>query len=120
LDYFVDIFREHGKVGDEELNEAGIINLNLHLYGMHSKDNLTMNRQRTLLLLNPEVVKERSGKLKERLLAGQSTEERNKNRKELAEFKSNIKGRTDAERKELLNKRANVKRAVTIAKNEAK
>lgn len=58
-DSLVPTIIKHGKITDEDMDHAGIRNLNLELYNKESKDKYTLNRQRALLLTNPNIVRER-------------------------------------------------------------
>jgi len=59
LPELTNIFIEKGKVEDADMDRFGILNRNLELYHCQTKDHLTLNRQRAMLLNYIPIIRER-------------------------------------------------------------
>jgi hypothetical protein len=118
LNHFVGIFTEKGKLEDVEMDTEGIMNLNEELYGVATKDDYVIYRQRAILLTNAEIIRGRQAYLTKRADSGLSKEEMRDKRKNTKQFKKSIANlsveeqeRLKKERRAELNKATREKKA---------
>jgi hypothetical protein len=120
-DDLVKIMRTKGYVSDADMDQFDVVNENVKLYQRGSRDELTLNRQRAVVLNSANVVAERLEYLKVREEKGKSREDEKRKRKEREDYKKHVHSLPNLslkEKKAMLKAKAGERRRETLKMKE--